>query len=230
MPLDVAAAPKTLTAMLHYLKRGAESRPITGSSRRRASQMERHRRPARGHDRGRARSGNGVHARPQRLSAGHGADGGRRLLFARRRSSASTIREGRRGCCRTEAGASRVLVFDHNVRNATRPGPGGALAAGPQRPHGQLGAASRARPDGRRRRGAAAAPLRHRQCVAADPRASARCAAGAVRRARVFTDDDLIASDLVYAHVRGKTVRRVAYNPAHRWYSSLGDASPTRCC
>jgi hypothetical protein len=27
----------------------------------------------------------------------------------------------------------------------------------------------------------------------------------------------LIASDLVYAHVRGET-SRVAYNPAHRWY------------
>ena len=35
--------------------------------------------------------------------------------------------------------------------------------------------------------------------------------------ARSFTDDDLIASDLVYAHVRGET-SRVAYNPAHRWY------------
>ena len=35
--------------------------------------------------------------------------------------------------------------------------------------------------------------------------------------ARSFTDDDLIASDLVYSHVRGET-SRVAYNPAHRWY------------
>ena len=35
--------------------------------------------------------------------------------------------------------------------------------------------------------------------------------------ARSFTDADLIASDLVYAHVRGET-SRVAYNPAHRWY------------
>src|SRR5919108_711102 len=35
--------------------------------------------------------------------------------------------------------------------------------------------------------------------------------------ARSFTDDDLIASDLVYAHVRGET-SRVAYNPAHRWH------------
>jgi hypothetical protein len=35
--------------------------------------------------------------------------------------------------------------------------------------------------------------------------------------ARSFTDADLIASDLVYAHVRGET-SRVAYNPAHHWY------------
>jgi hypothetical protein len=39
--------------------------------------------------------------------------------------------------------------------------------------------------------------------------------------ARSFTDNDLIASDLVYAHVRGET-SRVAYNPAHRWYYFSG--------
>src|SRR5207237_1170546 len=35
--------------------------------------------------------------------------------------------------------------------------------------------------------------------------------------ARSFADDDLIASDLVYAHVRGET-SRVEYNPRHRWH------------
>jgi hypothetical protein len=35
--------------------------------------------------------------------------------------------------------------------------------------------------------------------------------------AQSFTDDDLIAGDLVYATVRGET-SRVAYTPAHRWY------------
>jgi hypothetical protein len=35
--------------------------------------------------------------------------------------------------------------------------------------------------------------------------------------AQTFTDDDLIPSDLVYAHVRGET-SRVGYNSAHRWY------------
>src|SRR5207247_10460450 len=35
--------------------------------------------------------------------------------------------------------------------------------------------------------------------------------------ARTFTDADLIASDLVYAHVRGET-SRVEYSPRHRWY------------
>jgi hypothetical protein len=35
--------------------------------------------------------------------------------------------------------------------------------------------------------------------------------------ARSFSDDDLIASDLVYPHVRGET-SRVEFKPAHRWY------------
>ena len=40
--------------------------------------------------------------------------------------------------------------------------------------------------------------------------------------ARSFTDDDLIASDLVYAHVRGET-SRVAYNPGR--HAPLGTIS-----
>jgi hypothetical protein len=34
-----------------------------------------------------------------------------------------------------------------------------------------------------------------------------------------FTDDDLIASDLVYAHVRGETSRVIAFRatPLHEW-------------
>jgi hypothetical protein len=39
----------------------------------------------------------------------------------------------------------------------------------------------------------------------------------AVCDAQSFTDADLIASDLVYSHVRGET-SRVEYNPKHRWY------------
>jgi hypothetical protein len=35
--------------------------------------------------------------------------------------------------------------------------------------------------------------------------------------AQTFTDDDLIASDLVYPHVRGETLR-VAYSMNDRWY------------
>jgi hypothetical protein len=35
--------------------------------------------------------------------------------------------------------------------------------------------------------------------------------------ARTFSDADLIASDLVYPHVRGET-SSVAYDPRHRWY------------
>ena len=35
--------------------------------------------------------------------------------------------------------------------------------------------------------------------------------------ARTFTDADLIASDLVYPHVRGET-SSVEYKPGHRWF------------
>ena len=35
--------------------------------------------------------------------------------------------------------------------------------------------------------------------------------------AQTFTDEDLIASDLVYRHVRGET-SSVEYKPGHRWY------------
>src|SRR5260370_3559317 len=42
--------------------------------------------------------------------------------------------------------------------------------------------------------------------------------------ARSFTDHDLIASDLVYAHVRGETSRG-GYNPTHRSYY-LSDMQP----
>ena len=53
----------------------------------------------------------------------------------------------------------------------------------PQRLHRLVGAAAGARPDGRRGRGTAPPPLRRDQCLAADRRAVAALAAGAVRRA-----------------------------------------------
>jgi hypothetical protein len=52
--------------------------------------------------------------------------------------------------------------------------------------------------------------------MATDPWAGARLSAGAVD-AQSFTDDDLIATDLVYHHVLGET-SSVEYNPRHRWY------------
>jgi hypothetical protein len=78
MPLDTAIAPKTLTATLHYLHRGTEKpayyriEPPLGVSRWNGTDDP--------HDvtiedaRGR------VHARPQRLRPGQGADRGRRPL------------------------------------------------------------------------------------------------------------------------------------------------------
>jgi hypothetical protein len=113
-------------------------------------------------------------------------------------------------------GASRIFVFDHNVRNATRPG----LAVPSRQVHNDHTVNS--------------APRRVRDHLGADAEALLQHRFGIVNvwrpirgpvldsplalcDARSFTDDDLIASDLVYAHVRGET-SSVAYNPAHRWY------------
>ncbi len=81
---------------------------------------------------------------------------------------------------RDTLGASRVFAFDHNVRNGGRSDLAPAVAASAQRPHGQLGAAAGTRSHGRGRRRVAAAPVRYRQRLAADPRAGAGLAARAV--------------------------------------------------
>ena len=117
---------------------------------------------------------------------------------------------------RDELGASRVFVFDHNVRNATRPGMpmpsrqvhnDHTVNSAPRRVRDHLGAD-------------AEELLKHRFGIVnlwRPIRGPVEDSPLALCNARSFTDDDLIASDLVYAHVRGET-SRVAYNPAHRWY------------
>ena len=113
-------------------------------------------------------------------------------------------------------GASRVFIFDHTVRNAGR-----ADARQPaRRVHNDHTVNS--------------APRRVRDHLGADAPELLKHRFGIVNvwrpirgpvldsplalcDARTFTDDDLIASDLVYPHVRGET-SSVAYDPAHRWY------------
>ena len=113
-------------------------------------------------------------------------------------------------------GASRVFAFDHNVRNAGRPG----MAEPSRRVHNDHTVTS--------------APRRVRDHLGADAPELLKHRFGVVNvwrpirgpvldsplalcDARSFSDDDLIASDLVYNHVRGET-SSVAYRPSHRWY------------
>ena len=113
-------------------------------------------------------------------------------------------------------GASRVFVFDHNVRNAGRSGMAEpsrrvhndhTVNSAPRRVHDHLGAD-------------ASELLKHRFGVVnvwRPIRGPVLDLPLALCDARSFTDDDLIASDLVYNHVRGET-SSVAYRPDHRWY------------
>jgi len=113
-------------------------------------------------------------------------------------------------------GASRVFVFDHNVRNASRAG----LAPPSRQVHNDHTVNS--------------APRRVRDHLGAEADELLKNRFGIVNvwrplrgpvldsplalcDARTFSNEDLIASDLVYAHVRGET-SRVEYKPTHRWY------------
>ncbi|MBS0642185.1 MAG: methyltransferase [Proteobacteria bacterium] len=113
-------------------------------------------------------------------------------------------------------GASRVVVFDHNVRNGARsdlPQPSRrvhndhTVNSAPRRVRDHLGAD-------------AEALLQHRFGIVnvwRPIRGPVLDSPLALCDARTFTDDDLIASDLVYPHVRGET-SSVEFKPGHRWY------------
>src|ERR1700675_4717306 len=117
---------------------------------------------------------------------------------------------------RDTLGASRVFAFDHNVRNGGRsdlPQPSRrvhndhTVNSAPRRVVDHMGAD-------------AEELLRHRFGIVnvwRPIRGPVLDSPLALCDARSFTDDDLIASDLVYNHVRGET-SRVEYNPRHRWY------------
>jgi hypothetical protein len=117
---------------------------------------------------------------------------------------------------RDTLGASRVVVFDHNVRNGGRsdlPQPSRrvhnhhTVNSAPRRVRDHLGAE-------------AEALLQHRFGIInvwRPIRGPVLDSPLALCDARSFTDDDLIPSDLVYAHVRGET-SSVEFKPGHRWY------------
>jgi hypothetical protein len=117
---------------------------------------------------------------------------------------------------RDTLGASRVVVFDHNVRNGGRsdlPKPSRrvhndhTVNSAPRRVRDHMGAE-------------AEELLRHRFGIInvwRPIRGPVLDSPLALCDARSFTDDDLIASDLIYQHVRGET-SSVEFQPGHRWY------------
>jgi hypothetical protein len=117
---------------------------------------------------------------------------------------------------RDSLGAKRVVIFDHTVRNAARDGArepsrrvhnDHTVNSAPRRVRDHLGAE-------------APELLEHRFGIVnvwRPIRGPVADSPLALCDARSFTDDDLIASDLVYPHVRGET-STVEYRPDHRWY------------
>src|SRR5690349_23069265 len=117
---------------------------------------------------------------------------------------------------RDRLGASRVFVFDHNVRNATRAG----MAVPSRQVHNDHTVNSAPRRVRDHLGTEAEELLKHRFGIVnvwRPVRGPVQDSPLALCDARSFTDEDLTASDLVYAHVRGET-SRVEYNPRHRWY------------
>jgi hypothetical protein len=113
-------------------------------------------------------------------------------------------------------GAAKVTIFDHTVRNAARNGArepsrrvhnDHTITSAPRRVRDHLGTE-------------APELLKHRFGIVnvwRPIRGPVQDSPLALCDARSFTDADLIASDLVYPHVRGET-SSVEYKPGHRWY------------
>jgi hypothetical protein len=117
---------------------------------------------------------------------------------------------------RAQLGASRVFVFDHQLRNGGDPSQAQpsrrvhndhTINSAPRRVRDHLGAD-------------AEELLKHRFGIVniwRPVRGPVLDSPLALCDAQSFTDDDLIPSDLVYPHLRGET-SSVAFRPDHRWY------------
>lgn len=117
---------------------------------------------------------------------------------------------------RATLGARRVKIFDHTVRNAGRAGAreparrvhnDHTVNSAPRRVRDHLGAEASEWLNGRFGIVNVWRPIR----------GPVHDSPLALCDAQSFTDADLIASDLVYPHVRGET-SSVEYKPGHRWY------------
>jgi len=215
MPLDVAVSPKTVTATLHYLVRGAErpvryafghpqaDTPYNGIDDPRAVRIV----DARGRENEFTLDQNGfalVHA-PTQVQDFYNPEEVKSVYYAEVEA-----------LLKQQLGASRVVVFDHNVRNAGLPGMPApsrqvhndhTVNSAPRRVRDHLGAEAEELLKGRFGVVNVWRPIRGP--VLDSPLA--------LCDARSFSNDDLIASDLVYEHVRGET-SRVEFKPNHRWY------------
>ena len=215
MPLDAVPSPKTLTATLHYLKRQAEKPAYyridpppgvpkwNGLDDPREVTIE----DARGRESEFTldRNGFALIKAPTAVADFYSEDEINRVYFP----------EVERLLC-DRLGASRVFVFDHNVRNATRPG----MAVPSRQVHNDHTVNSAPRRVRDHLPDEAEELLKHRFGVVnvwRPIRGPVLDSPLALCDAQTFADDDLIASDLVYSHVRGET-SRVEYNPRHRWY------------
>ena len=215
MPLDAAFTPKTLTSTLHYLKRGTE-KPAryridpppgvprwNGEDDMREVTIE----DARGREAEFTIDRNGFQLvkAPTAVADFYDPDEIRRVYYPEVEQ-----------LVKDKLGASRVLVFDHNVRNATIPG----MPAPSRQVHNDHTVNS--------------APRRVRDHLPDEAEELLKGRFGIVNvwrpirgpvldsplalcDARTFSDDDLIASDLVYSHLRGET-SSVEYKPGHRWH------------
>jgi hypothetical protein len=117
---------------------------------------------------------------------------------------------------RDTLGVSRVKIFDHTVRNAGRAGAreparrvhnDHTVNSAPRRVRDHLGEEA---PELLKRRFGIVNVWR-------PIRGPVQDSPLALCDAQTFTNDDLIASDLVYRHLRGET-SSVEYKPGHRWY------------
>ena len=176
MPLDVASQAKSLTATLHYLERGAEkpTRYVddpppgvpqwNGIDDPREIRIE----DARGREHEFTLDLNGfaLVKAPSQVRDFYADEEVRRTYYAEVEQ-----------LLRDRLGASRVVIFDHTVRNAGRKDSrepsrrvhnDHTVNSAPRRVRDHLGAD-------------AETALRHRQCLASDPRPGSRFAAGLVR-------------------------------------------------
>jgi len=215
MSIEAAIQPKPLTATLHYLKRGPE-KPVRY-----------------------------VFDPPPGVPQWNGIDDPRQVAIADGRGREGEFTVDRNGfqlvrapttvgdfyspeevarvyypevekLLRDKLGASRVKVFDHTVRNVARAGArepsrrvhnDHTVNSAPRRVHDHLG-------------DDAPELLKHRFGIVnvwRPIRGPVQDSPLALCDARSFSDDDLIASDLVYPHVRGET-STVEYKPGHRWF------------